>query len=198
MSLLQFEEFVLPELLQFQVTSRPAVSEAELERAKVKSYDNGFQAGWDDAVATQANEHENISAEFANNLRDMNFTFHEAGVQLMRSFRPLLTEMAAQVLPTLAAETATRTILEELIPLFQAQLDTPMEIVAAPANKGTVEALLKRMDSNVAVFVEEPTFGEGQILARVGASEKEINLTAVTDKIMVALNSMYSALEEES
>ena len=42
------------------------------------SYETGYSAGWDDAVRAETEAHKRISAEFARNLQDLGFTFHEA------------------------------------------------------------------------------------------------------------------------
>jgi flagellar M-ring protein FliF len=59
-----------------QAPSDPAPALADAER--LAAYEQGYRAGWDDAVRAEAADQARIGAELARNLQEMSFSFHEA------------------------------------------------------------------------------------------------------------------------
>jgi hypothetical protein len=49
-----------------------------VEEAKVASFEQGYKAGWDDAVAAQSEDQTRIRADLARNLQSLSFTYQEA------------------------------------------------------------------------------------------------------------------------
>ena len=82
-----------------------AVTDVMLEDQKLAAFEKGYQAGWDDSANSQRDSATRISADFAQNIRDLSFTYQEAQSALMAEMEPLLRDMVDAVLPTLAQET---------------------------------------------------------------------------------------------
>ena len=70
-----------------------------LEEARLASYEQGYTAGWEDAVAAQKDERSQMATELAHNLQLLNFTYHEARSHLLKGIEPLLLALVTQVLP---------------------------------------------------------------------------------------------------
>ncbi len=174
----------------------PAISPEMLERARLEGYENGYKAGWDDAAKAEAEEQSRIGAEFARNLQDLGFTFHEARSHVMQALEPLLAGMVERVLPRLVSETIGQTIIEELMPLASAAADTPIEIVVSPASRAAIEGLLARESAVPFTLKEEPTLSEGQVFLRAGKLERHIDFTNAVDQIGTAINGLYELNEK--
>ncbi len=172
----------------------PASAEA-LEKSRLVGYESGYQAGWDDAVRSEADEQERIGAEFARNLQDLGFTFHEARSHIMHALEPLLSGIVEKVLPRLVSETMGQAIIEELLPLASIAADTPIEVVVAPTSRAILEPMLA---ASVVPFIliEEPTLAEGQAFLRSGEAEKQIDLTGTVEKIGYAINDLFTINEK--
>lgn len=166
-----------------------------LEQARLAGYETGYQAGWDDAARAESDEQSRIGAEFARNLQDLGFTFHEARSHVMHALEPLLSGMVEKVLPRLVAETIGQTIVEELLPLAAAAADTPIEVVVNPAGRAALELMLAENASVPINLVEEPTLAEGQVYLRSGNAEKHIDFTGAVDKIGTAISGLYQLNE---
>ncbi|MBA3904750.1 MAG: flagellar biosynthesis protein, partial [Rhodocyclaceae bacterium] len=54
---------------------QPLVEATAVEEAKVASFEQGYSAGWDDAVAAQNGDQTRIRADLARNLQSLAFTF---------------------------------------------------------------------------------------------------------------------------
>lgn len=174
----------------------PQISEADLEAARLSGYEAGYQAGWDDATNSGDDERERIGAEFARNLQDLGFTFHEARSHVMQSLEPLLVSMVNKVLPTLISSTIGQAIVEEILPLAADAADCPIEVVTYPDGRATLENFLSRNITVPLSIVEEATLAEGQVYIRMGSTEKQIDLSGAVHRIGEAISGLYEINEK--
>ncbi len=123
-------------------TSQALVEATAVEEAKVASFEQGYSAGWDDAVAAQQDDKGRISADLARNLQSLSFTFQDARSHVLQSVKPLILEMINRLLPEVARETLAPTVLEAVMPLAEDLADAPMTLVLNPAVRSQVEDLL--------------------------------------------------------
>lgn len=177
-------------------TEQPTATSDQVEAARLEAYESGYRAGWEDAARTEAEDQSRIGAEFARNLQDLGFTFHEARAHVMQALEPLLTGMVERVLPRLVSETIGQTIVEELLPLATAAAGSPIEVMVSPDNRPVVEDMLARADTVPFTLVEEPTLADGQVYLRSGGLERHIDFTAAVDRIGAAISSLYQLNEK--
>ncbi|WP_417262464.1 flagellar biosynthesis protein [Celeribacter sp.] len=160
------------------------------------AYEQGYKAGWDDATRAEGEDQSRIGAEFARNLQDLGFTFHEARSHVMKALEPLLTEMVSKVLPNLVNETLGQTILEELLPMAEDASDAPIQIVVSPASRPAIQRLIDDSLTIPLDIIEEPSLAEGQVYLRMGELEKKIDMDSAVEKIGKAINAVYALNEE--
>ena len=168
----------------------------EMEAFRTEAYEQGYQAGWDDAVNAQSQDKTRIGAEFARNLQDLGFTFHEAKSHVIKTLEPLLTEMVTKVLPTLVSETLGQTIIEELIPFAEEASDAVVQIVVAQGCKSSIEAIIDTSLTIPLEIIEEPSLADGQVFLRMGELEKKIDMDSAIERIGEAINSIYALNKE--
>ncbi len=174
----------------------PAITADMLEQTRLESYEAGYKAGWDDAARAEAEEQGRIGAEFARNLQDLGFTFHEARCHVMQALEPLLAGMVERVLPKLVTETLGQTIVDELLPLATEAADTPIEVVVAPQSRPALEDLLGESGTVPFAIVEEPSLAPGQVFLRSGKTERHIDFATAIDRIGTAINGLYELNEK--
>ncbi|MCB1355963.1 MAG: flagellar biosynthesis protein [Maritimibacter sp.] len=179
-----------------QAEPAPSITPEMLEKTRLEGYEAGYKAGWDDATQAETSEQTRIGAEFARNLQDLGFTFHEARSHVMQALEPLLAGMVQRVLPRLVSETMGQTILEELLPLATDAADTPIEIVVAPASRPVLEQMLTGATSVPFSLVEEPTLAQGQVFLRSGKTERHIDFASAIDRIGAAIEGLYELNEK--
>lgn len=173
----------------------PLATPQMVEQARLEGYEGGYKAGWDDATRAEAESQGRIGAEFARNLQDLGFTFHEARSHVMQALEPLLTGMVDRVLPELVSRTVGQSIIEALLPLASLAADSSIEVVVNPASRPALEPMLN--DAAVPfVLVEEPTLAEGQVFLRSGKIERHIDFTDAVDRIGAAINGLYQLNEK--
>ena len=168
-----------------------------MEEARLAAYEQGFTAGWDDAVAAQADNQTRIGAEIAKNLQELSFTYQEARGHVLHAIEPLLSLMAARVLPDMARAALAPMIVETLRPLADALADIPVVLVVNAAARPAVEALIERAGALPVTIETETTLGEGQAQLRFGQSETRIDLDRAVTDIAAAVRGFFDLNQME-
>jgi flagellar assembly protein FliH len=173
-------------------TMQPLVEATAVEEAKVASFEQGYSAGWDDAVAAQQGDQDRIRADLARNLQSLAFTFQDARSHVLQSIKPLILEMVNRLLPEVARETLAPTVLEAVMPMAEELADAPLTLVLNPAVRGQIEDLLTEATGLPMVIEEEPTMPDGQVYIRFGSSETKVDLGQATTEIAIAVRAYFN------
>ncbi|WP_295017378.1 flagellar biosynthesis protein [Tabrizicola sp.] len=171
---------------------QPLVEATAVEEAKVASFEQGYSAGWDDAVAAQNGDQTRIRADLARNLQSLAFTFQDARSHVLQAIRPLILEMVNRLLPEVAREALAPTVLEALTPMADKLADAPLTLVLNPAVRGQVEDLVAQATGLPMVIEEEPSLPEGQVYIRFGSIETKVDLSQVTADIAIAVRAFFN------
>jgi flagellar biosynthesis/type III secretory pathway protein FliH len=171
---------------------QPLVEATAVEEAKVASFEQGYSAGWDDAVAAQQGDQTRIRADLARNLQSLAFTFQDARSHVLQAIRPLILEMVDRLLPEVAREALAPTVLEALTPLADDLADAPLTLVLNPAVRGQIEDLVAQATGLPMVIDEEPSLPEGQVYIRFGPTETKVDLSQVTADIAIAVRAFFN------
>jgi flagellar biosynthesis/type III secretory pathway protein FliH len=176
----------------FDGTLQPLVEANVVEEAKVASFEQGYSAGWDDAVAAQQGDQSRIHADLARNLQTLSFTFQDARSHVLQAIRPLILEMTNRLLPEVAREALAPTVLEALMPIADELSDAPLTLVLNPAVRPQVEGLVTQATGLPMQIEEEPSLSEGQVYIRFGTTETKVDLAQVTEDIATAVRAFFN------
>lgn len=182
-------------------TDRPDVlvtDTGHLEEAKLASFEAGYSAGWEDAAAALSEEQNRIRADLARNLQGLAFTYHEARDHVLRALEPLLKEMVARLLPTLARETLGQLVVETLRPMAAERAGAPLTLVINPVSRRAVELVLAENAGLPLEIEEEPSLGEGQAYLRFATSETRIDLDRAIAEIIAAVRDFFALSRKEA
>ncbi len=172
------------------------LTDVSLEEYRLAAFEAGYQAGWDDAVKAQQDIAASVSADFAQNIRDLSFTYQEAHAGILGSMRPLVSKMVETVLPQLAKDTLGAHVAEILNDLVEIHGRQPVQIMTSPDGR---ELLASMLPQDVAFPVEvtgESTLSEGQVHIRFGqAAEHEIDMKALLSKIQTAVAGFFHSVK---
>lgn len=175
----------------------PVVPEELMEEQRLVSFENGYSAGWDDAVTAKDKESTRISAELASSLEDLNFTYHEAQSQLLDSLDPMFKVLTSAILPDAMAASFGHHIVDQLAEMAKGQTDQPMQIVVSPGESGAVRNLLPENFAVPVTVREDSVLSAGQAYLSIGASECEINCDALLESIQDSIEAFtYHAKED--
>ncbi|MDZ7910219.1 MAG: hypothetical protein U5N10_19655 [Gemmobacter sp.] len=114
------------------------------EEARLQGYEQGYAAGWEDAVAAQSAEQARLHAELARNLQSLSFTFEEARVHVMAALGPFLQQLVTRLLPEIARAALAPVVHETLLPFAAQASESPVILRINPVARRHVEDLLAR------------------------------------------------------
>lgn len=188
----QFEDFST-KVVSNDPTIAPTTS---LEEHTLESFEQGYKAGWDDAVEAQKDDQKRISADFSRNLQELSFTLTEARTQVIQSITPLLQEMVHKVLPKVSMAGLSQVILDQVVEVAKTHADTPIEIMVAPANETALLHLIGDNSTLDVTVISEPSFAQGLASIRFAESEVKIDLDSVIQNFEVALSQFLTKNKE--
>lgn len=178
-----------------EIRNAAPLSEEELEAIRVAGYETGYKAGWEDALKTQADEVARVSEEFARNLQDLSFTYHEAHGHVMQSMAPFLEELVDTLLPQTVRETIGLRVAEQLNEMARQHGHQAIEIVTSEHDIGNVQRLLNQDFGFPVNAVSDDTLAEGQVFLRMGQDERQIDMGAVMAGIRDAVAGILDETE---
>jgi flagellar assembly protein FliH len=168
-----------------------------LEDEKLQSFEEGYQAGWDDAIKAQSDEKARVSAELGQSLQEISFTYHEALSKLTTSIKPIIQQVIEKLLPAIAREALSAHIVEQITDMLRDAAERPVEIVVAEGEGATISALVQGELAEPFRIVEEAKQSPGQAFVRIGQSEREIDLDAVVNGVKEATSAFFHQATEE-
>lgn len=174
--------------------SEAAIQQAA-EAARIAGYDAGYKTGWDDAMRQSNEDGQRIGAEFARNLKDLSFTYHEARAHVLRSFEGLLSELVRTFLPELAARSLGPILKEEIAEIADAAVGAPILIRAAPAEAEKLRGLITDDAGMPIEIVEEESLAPGQAHLKLGTEERDVDLSAPLRRLDEALSALTEVTE---
>ncbi|MDE9449706.1 flagellar biosynthesis protein [Aliiroseovarius sp. Z3] len=173
-----------------------SVDEAELETIRLTAYESGYRAGWDDALNEVDDNKDRIEAEFARNLEDLGFTFHEARSHVLGSLEPLLRTIVDTLLPEVMRDALGQVINDEIMPLAEQAADTPIEVRVSTGSRQVLDHLMDRVTATPLQVFEDDTLPDGQVFLRSASSERCIDLTSALARIKRAVTALYEINEK--
>ncbi len=174
-------------------TSQPQahrITEAEVEDIRRNAYENGFHAGASDAIAAAQADEARLSEELLSSLQDLSFGFHEASAHLMANVTPVLKSVLDTVMPRLMSETVGYTILETVEPLIEEAAGVPVRLLVSPDEAPAIRTIIGELADVPFVIVEDPALARGKAHLKVGAVERQIDVSGVLDRISAAVDAV--------
>lgn len=173
------------------------LSDVALEDIRLASFEQGYSAGWDDAIAAQDREQHRIAGELARNLEDLSFTYQEAMTQFAASVEPVFSALVDLVLPDILRAATGPRIVELLTDAAREGAAGPAVLYAAPGDLPALHAVLER-DLPVPVrVVEDAGLAPSQVRLGIGAGETELDAEALQDAIRRLLGAFTHQTREE-
>lgn len=176
--------------------SPPAPAEAG-EEARLSAYDDGYSAGWEDALAARDDDAARLRDAVGQSLQTMGFSYHEARMHVLQSLRPLLQSMVAQLLPRLATEAIGPTVAEVVMTLAAEAADQPLALRLHPTARPVVEGFLAPPPALPLSLIEDATLTPGQVVIQAGPAGARVDLDGAIAEIAAALAAYFDLLPAE-
>jgi len=181
------EDFAAP-----RATEGELLSDVMVEDLRLEAFERGYQAGWDDSAKAQQDGATAISEDFARNIRDLSFTYHEAYSSLVSAMEPLIRQIVTSVLPELAQGSLAARVAGLLQAEIAAHGKQPVLLTTAPASAEALRTILPEGGSLPVEIRQDGDLAPGQVHLRIGdVAEHEIDLEEVLDGIGAAIDGFF-------
>lgn len=182
---LRLDDFAAPGVEP--TSTAPVATVPEASDTTLAAFDEGYRNGWDDCARAEADAHRRIGTDLAANLHDIALTYAEARQDVLTALGPLFEQIAAQLLPRLAAEAMAPAVIAELRAVAAEATGGRPVVIAAPAALPALERLLA---ADVAMDVDlraEPAFADGQVSIRYANLRRDIDLGDAAQRMADAI-----------
>lgn len=188
------EDFDMSET-DMPIDTHPDAHEVEAER--LSAFERGYKAGWDDSATALTAERKAISADFAANLGDLSFTYHEARSHVLRQLEHLVTTTFARILPEYARQVLPRVVWAQIGDIAHEAADAPVTLLVAPGAKPLFDAIMPTNPGFPLTIIEEPTLAEGQVFIRSQKGEVAVDHATALAEIESAVRQFFAAHEDD-
>lgn len=168
------------------------LSDDALEDTRLAAFEQGYQAGWEDASNAHSGEQNHISSELARNLQDLSFTYHEAFMHVTTALEPLLTGIVEVVLPDAAHHSLGARIVSEAVELAKTQAQGQLVLTLSSESRERLEPLFQSDLPMPVTMVEDNALGPGQIYLKLGQEERSIDLDSLIKDIQASVSDFFT------
>lgn len=166
-------------------------NEEKIQEYKLKSFENGYQAGWDDALESFVAKQAKASADLTESLQDMSFTYNEALSKISHALRPMLMQLVSRVLPELARDALLPLIVEYTNQMIASETNFSLSLSAAPVSINLLEKLLEQQDAARFLLSADESMSTGQFYLRINEKERFIDFDTMIIDFRNSLDALY-------
>lgn len=163
-------------------------AETTAEDHRLAVFEQGYAAGWDDAIKAQAENTAIASEQFSMNLRDLSFTYHEVAQHISVALRPFLTALTENLVPASLDASVIAFIVEELHKAAALSARVDVHITCAPFRLPLLEAALPATPGMQVKILSDETFQKDELCIRFGQTEQRIDLSEITEQIRTSVD----------
>ncbi|MEL7345715.1 MAG: hypothetical protein AAFN59_12790 [Pseudomonadota bacterium] len=179
--------------VQTALVRSDAPTDASLEVVRSQGYEEGYQSGWDDAVSSGQDRDQRISEEFARNLQDLGFTYHEARAHVVSSVSGLLEDLVDVVFPSVLSEAIGHHFLQALQENVDTLVDGPIQITVSPSDADGLSSMIDEATTLPVKIVVEDALVPGQAYFKLGVTEQRVDLDRALHGLRTALEGVKQA-----
>ncbi|SFQ04521.1 flagellar assembly protein FliH [Roseivivax halotolerans] len=169
-------------------TTTPRLPPDELEKRDLANFDQGYRSGWDDAVRTMEEENTRIKSDFAQNLQDLSFTYHEAYSHILAAMTPLLDEIVGAILPAALQGTLGAHVAARMGEVAAEIGNLNVRVAVSPTELSLVEPLADNITDFPVEVVADGSLAAGQADIRFSETvEERLDLSEIAEEIRTAI-----------
>lgn len=174
--------------------TKKTASEKHSEEDLLASFEQGYKAGWDDAISAKTGEQANISTDLARNLQDLSFTYHEARESMMADLAPTIEKALMTVMPEVARHSVGALAVEQLTAIIRENSETKVLLSTSPQAFDAVNEVMPEDLRFPVEVVQDDSLQEGQVRFEFDQRERLIDL----GEVLETLSNAFAAFSHET
>lgn len=164
------------------------VTPHEVEKLRTRAFEEGYGAGWADALEQMRNEDSLRCSAAEEALQAISFSYHEACASLEASFVDLAAQIICVILPDLGRAALPRHLERELRALAAKNFGQRLELFCAPGVKHVLAERAAAVAELEVALHEEPSFSEAQVMLRCDQTTRMIDLDAIVSALKAGVD----------
>lgn len=168
----------------------------QIALARQEAEAQGFEAGWQAALAQAALDDTKLHADLAKHLQALSFTWAEARTHVILAMQPVIAGMIDQLLPALARDTLRPIILDWLAQHIETAADQPAHVTVHPKALSQIAGILADTPGLPLKFHTDATLRLTEVLLRARDQEASVDLTRVIDDMAKACDTFFRHHQE--
>ncbi len=174
-----------------------STAESASEDDLLASFEQGYKAGWDDAISAKSEEHASVSAELARRLQDLSFTYHEAREAILADLAPTIEKAIMTVLPEMAHQAVGVLAVEQLNQIVRDNSETPVVLSAGPETYQPVVDVMPDDPQFPVEVIRDESLKAGQVRFEFAERERLIDLSEVLESVASAFSAFTHETRKE-
>lgn len=158
------------------------------EEQRLAVFEQGYSAGWDDAIAAQARNTQIATDQFAKNLSDLSFTYQEAVQHISAALVPCMTALAETLVPDVLDAGLVHRIATELENAVEVDGAAEIEVRCSSARHPLVSAALPQMIDMPVTVVVDSLLSPDAVSIHFATSKRHIDLSELSQHIRQAID----------
>ena len=159
------------------------LDEDALEEQRLAAFEQGYGAGWEDAVQAQEQTGTQLSSDLSATLSDLSFTYQEALTRMTLSLEPMFQSLVQTILPETIGHGFAKRLTEQLCDMAREQVDQPLQLTVPAGTSDQIEAMLPQDISPRPQVIEDVSLQPGQARLQVGIAQREVDCAALLSSI---------------
>ena len=169
----------------------------EVEDQKLQAFENGYQAGWDDAISAQSDSGKHVSAGLAASLKDASLEYQEVRDSLTNSVQEIMSGVVKTLLPKIARDSLGAHICEQVLAMTQSGSERTVQVAVAPEAEDVVLSILAEGNAASFEIAIDRLLAPTQAILRLGTDEREINLERMLTEISQSITAFFETQKPE-
>jgi flagellar assembly protein FliH len=173
------------------------VREDEWEEQRLSGYEEGYSAGWEDALSAQSQTQARLCEALSQKLCDLSFTYHEALTQMLAALEPIFQAIFETVLPRAWSAGQAARLAELATAMAKEQAEGPL-VLKVP--KGTADAIRPAFEREYGApfeLREDPGLAPDQACIRLGDVEQFVDGEALLRALAEAVNGFVLQMRKD-
>lgn len=160
------------------------IAAAEAEETKLVAFEQGYSAGWEDAIAAQSENTRVATQEFAKTISDISFTYHEAVAHVQKELIPVLDAILTQIVPQTLDASFIGLVIEKLNDIALERAEVPVLVTCSPYRRVLLEQTLSGIAGVKVRLMTDPAFAQDAVSLGFDESESHMDLSDIAEHLV--------------
>lgn len=171
---------------------------SDIEDQKLEAFENGYQAGWEDAAKAQFATNATVSSTLATSLQSASLDYNDMKTSMQNSVNDVMQMVIKTILPRIAKDSLGVYICDEIKKLAEKKLEGQINLFVNEANLRQIEISCADVIPESHKIIIDKSISEDRVAIRFGENESVVDTRLVVSNISEAISEYFNSIESET